>query len=634
MTNTQTSSRSLLAAFALALAGPACALAAIPPGAEGAPADQIVDFEVFLPLRDKAALESLVQSQQTPGSANYHKWLTPAQFAARFGPSPDAMARGAAALTAAGLEVTATHSRSLHVTTTAGQAAKAFQTTLMSMTDADGSPRIIATRRPTLPATLASQGAVIAAFADRPNHHVHSRVVALPVSEARGATPDNRSSNVGGYYYNDLKQAYDYPAYNALTTAQARLDGAGVRVAVLMDGLAKTSDVTAMFNHEHYATTTGHAAPTLAIVKVGRGGVFSVSTATEPSLDVQQVFGGAPGASVTLFSLSDLSDDHILAGYVAIIENNTYDIVSSSFGECELTYTAAYNGGVDDTAQLRTYHEEFLQGNVQGITFIASSGDNGGLDCPSVAYYTQGRAGTFVAGVETPASDPNVTAVGGGNLVTTTPPSPQTSPPTLTSKYVGENASGDPEKPSDPYDMGADLRGGYWGAGGGRSVVFAAPSYQKSAYTGSTMRTLPDVGMQVGGCPTDLAVTPCGPDRSFVMVWVNGAAQGVIGTSVAAPEFAGAVALYVQNSGGRVGNLNPYLYSKGAAQTAAGGRAAPAAFQFFHTTINGFDGLWRQTEPPGLAYDYLVGNGTADVRKLFGMTGYPAAGNPQTATNP
>src|SRR5580658_5943032 len=43
-----------------------------------------VDFEVFLPLRNTAALQQLLTDQQTPGRANYQKWLTPTQYAAQF----------------------------------------------------------------------------------------------------------------------------------------------------------------------------------------------------------------------------------------------------------------------------------------------------------------------------------------------------------------------------------------------------------------------------------------------------------------------------------------------------------------------------------------------------------------------
>src|SRR5436305_10839689 len=50
-----------------------------------AQATQAVHFDVFLPLRNKDKLQSLLKAQQDPKSAQYHKWLTPAQFAAQFG---------------------------------------------------------------------------------------------------------------------------------------------------------------------------------------------------------------------------------------------------------------------------------------------------------------------------------------------------------------------------------------------------------------------------------------------------------------------------------------------------------------------------------------------------------------------
>ncbi len=44
-----------------------------------------VDFRV----RNEAELEELLREQNTPGSPNYHKYLTPAEFQARFGPTPE-----------------------------------------------------------------------------------------------------------------------------------------------------------------------------------------------------------------------------------------------------------------------------------------------------------------------------------------------------------------------------------------------------------------------------------------------------------------------------------------------------------------------------------------------------------------
>jgi subtilase family serine protease len=236
--------------------------------------------------------------------------------------------------------------------------------------------------------------------------------------------------------------------------------------------------------------------------------------------------------------------------------------------------------------------------------------------------------------VETPADDPNVTSVGGGNLITTTPPNPQTTPPTLTSKYVAENALSDPEVPYDIFGFGANVSGGRWGAGGGQSVVFARPTYQNwITFFGNNVpgRAVPDVGMQVGGCPSGLAAR-CGSTDSAVVVGFAGGFFGVIGTSVSSPEFVGALALVVEEKGGRLGNLNPFLWAQGFVQTDLGGANAAPVAQFFHKGQKGYNGVVHTTDTVG--FDYMYGNGSPNVRTLFGLTGFAPAGDPQTISNP
>ena len=585
-----------------------------------APAATPVDFEVFLPLHDTSKLRQLLVDQQTPGSASYQKWLTPAEYAARFGPTPAAMARAQAAMKADGLAVSAVHVRSFHVVGTAAQVNRALQTRLNMIKRGAGAERMVAEFTPILPNAARDVGARIASFSGLPLKRTFSVRVA-------GAIPANRYGPDGPYWYNDLKQAYDYPAYSAMLSNGRRLDGTGVRVAVLMSDLLYPGDVAAFFEHEHFSASTGKADPAVATVLIDGGGTTGGDGSLEASLDVQQVLGGAPGATVTLVSIPDLSDEHILDGYTYIVDNpQLFDAVNSSFGECELYYGAAYNGGHDFTYILGMYDELFQQGAAEGITFVASSGDNGGLECTSTAYAVQGRAGTFIKGVSTPAASAYVTAVGGGNLVTATPP------PARSAAYVAENGFGDPLTPNDPNGVGALATGGYWGAGGGRSTLVARPSWQVGVNTGSTFRTVPDVGMQVGGCPSD-AAQPCGPDRSAVVTAYQGSFTGVIGTSVASPEFVSALALYIEKQGRKVGDIHAYLYHMGQLQTAAGGPKAPAASQYYRRAIQGFDGFWAASYP-SQNYNYIYGNGSPDVRKLFGLTAYPPAGTPQSPSNP
>lgn len=618
----------LTTASALAAASPQADLAQAQAQAQpqasvtAASAQDVVEFGVYLPLRHRKELESLLAQMHDQNSPQYHQWLTPEDFLQQYGPRASDIAAVKDALTARGLTIVSTNAHGVRVSGTAAAVAQAFATPIDKVSGRSHT-RYQARQALQVPVELAAIPLHVVGLARVPDHQVHARVLgAVPAAAA-----DNRYGTTGPYWFTDLKQAYDYPAYGPAT------DGSGVSVAVLMSDLVFPGDVPAIFTHEKFTAVTGKPAPSVTTVPIDGGGVYNGGGSVEASLDVQQVLGGAPGAQVTLVSIPDLSDQSIMDGYQYIIDSNKYDIVNSSFGECELYYTAAYNGGVDYTSILEAEHELYLQGNAQGITFVASSGDEAGLECATPDYFTGGTSPTFVAGVSTPAADPNVTAVGGGNLVTTS------SPPSLKSAYVRESAYSDPEVPYDPYGVGTLVSGGAWGAGGGVSAIFKKPLYQVLARTGSAHnRTLPDVGMHVGGCP-GLAIT-CSADDSAVAtaygVGIGGGYIALIGTSIASPEFVGALAVFEQQLGKRhhrLGNANYYLYAVGATQTLLGGTRAPAALQFFHRDNPGYNGVVYDGFP-SYDYNYVYGNGSPDVRKLFGMTGYPAAGVPQTSTNP
>jgi hypothetical protein len=75
----------------------------------------------------------------------------------------------------------------------------------------------------------------------------------------------------------------------------------------------------------------------------------------------------------------------------------------------------------------------------------------------------------------------------------------------LQSTYVSDNAFGDPLIPYDPFGVGNTASGGYWGSGRSVSVVFQKPAYQFLVNTGAAMRSIPDISMQMGGCPLGIA---------------------------------------------------------------------------------------------------------------------------------
>jgi subtilase family serine protease len=595
-------------------------LDALPAGAAAdaflgkAPPNQSVKFLVKLPLRNATELDQLISEQGDIHSPLYHHFLTPKQFASEFGPTAASRARVEAAMKAAGFAIDRAGSQAYQVHAPSATVERAFAVRMSLLRSSNGYVSAVTKQALTLPPGLGREGASVVGIG-----YVRPKQLFMRLSRIR---PSNRYSAVGPYWFTDLKQAYSYPSWSEVR-------GRNANIGIEMSSDVLDSDTKGYFDSEDYTAISHAPVPTVVRHYVFGGAPFDPNSdaSFEASLDVQQSLGSAPGAIAHLYDIPDLSDNSIIAGYFQIVEDDIVDVTSSSFGGCELAYTPAYNGGVDYRYILTIYHDIFAQGNVEGQTFLASSGDSSGLACPTPSYYVNGENGQFVPSIDDPADDPNVTAVGGTNLITTTPPNPQPNPPVLTSKYVRESEFGDPEIPYDVYGYGngSVVTGGYWGSGSGRSQIFSMPSYQKRYGLSGSGRSIPDVSMQMGGCPAGIAAS-CGADDSASILAFDGYLYGVIGTSASSPEFAGVLALLVAHGGSRLGNVNTTLYELGAANDAL-------PYHFFHDGIPGYNGV--VTEKAGKkGYSQITGLGTPYVDNLVGATNLPVAGNPQTPSNP
>ena len=611
----------------------------------------VTHFNVFLPLTHTDVLATLLRDQTEPTSSRYHKWLTPAQFKAQFGPDRSAVAKVTSALLAQGFTITGEHTQSLEVEGPVSAVESMFATHLMqAQTDKGQMKYAAAEHHLTMPEALASVGAVIPAFTTHLAAHVHSRNLGRTLS---ASNPQFRLTSGDSFFYpNDLNEAYQLPSFQTeidslFPRRRAQLTGAGSHIGIVISSVISPTDLAMTFNStlplgpgvnliQAYSANTNVPVPTVSIRPVdGGSGAFDPSTgdAQEASLDTQMSLGTAPGAQETIYNMPDLTDASIADAYTAVDEDNVADVVSSSFGECELDFTAAVNGGTDFTGILQLFHSLFQQGNAQGITFVASSGDSGGLPCLSVAFENNPTNGTnFVAGVENPASDPNVTGVGGTNLQTAATPGVDDA------TYVSENADFDPLLPA-RFRVGKNIVSvgeNTWGSGGGFSIIFNKPLYQFLVDTGNNkQRAVPDVSLMMGGCPggVDPAKEDCTTvQRSAAFIWIDSQPSLLIGTSSAAPEFAGVLALAVELNGGRLGNVNPYIYGLSLVQTLLGGNKAPKAFQYFHRNISGSNNAF--TVKPGQAYSEVLGNSTLDVKNFLQLQLAAPAGAPNTHSNP
>ena len=565
-----------------------------------AAATQPVSFDIYLPLQHRDQLQQLLADQQDDKSASYHQWLKPGEFNARFAASATQIAAIQRQLGGYGLTVTAVSAHRLHVAGNASSVERAFGTSLRNGTFANGRSTVVAAQPLTQPDALVQAGAVVTGLSGMIRMRSHAHVAALP---------QNRYSSTGGYWFDDLKQAYDFPSYKTYT-------GKGVTIGILMEGGFNQPDMDKYFAHEKLAT------PSYSEIDVNGATPYDPTNpfnSLETHLDMQQSGGMAPNAKVVLYNIPDLSDDNVMAGLEQIISDNKADVVNMSFGGAELFYTADFNDGVDYTSILREEDDLFAQGNAQGITFVASSGDSGALAAvPLDCFNYEPNCGSFIPSAEFPASSPHVTGVGGTNLVTTY----SGTTGDLNSAYVRESAFGDPL--AEDIFYGTSATGGYWGSGGGDSVIFKKPLFQALVNTGNKkFRTVPDLSLHMGGCPS--GTISCGPDDSFDYLTLGNAYYGVIGTSASSPDFAGLTALAIQRYGSRMGNENFYIYTLAAAQS----HGLP--LKVFHTGIQGFNGLYSTT-PKG--YNRVLGNGTVDGRNFLIAPFIPAAGIPQTPSNP
>src|SRR5579859_5710800 len=494
-------------------------------------ADQnaVARFNVFLPLTHADALEKLLQSQTDTNSANYHQWLTPAQFKQQFGPSRLDVAKARALLESNGFTVIGEKTQNLVVEGPVSAVERMFNAHLQQVQLSPGQVKLAAAERHlTLPQSLADMGAVIPEFTPHLAAHVHSALQPLATPNAlqdlgpvAAASTQVRLADTFSFYYeNDLNEAYQFPSFQTESPSPfsrhaAQIAGVGAHIGIVISSVINPADLAKSFNStvgigtsvdvQAYSANSNLPVPTVTIRPVNGGsGAFNPRTgdAAEASLDTQMSLGTAPGAQETLYNMPDLTDASVAAAYADVDEDNAVDVVSSSFGECELDFTPAYNGGVDFTSILKQFHALFQQGNAQGITFLASSGDNGAPACIPPAFQSQPTtAGTnFVLGVENPASDPNITAVGGTNLQSTATPTANDV------TYASENADFDPRVPAQEQigTVAFQVGNNTWGSGGGFSQIFAKPAYQFLVNTGSfTHRSVPDVSLMMGGCPGD-----------------------------------------------------------------------------------------------------------------------------------
>ncbi|MGA2715689.1 MAG: protease pro-enzyme activation domain-containing protein [Bryobacteraceae bacterium] len=544
-----------------------------------------VTLEFTQSASQKADLTQLLADQQNPNSPNYHRWLTPEQYADRFGMSPDDITKITSWLQGQGLTI-ANVARGRNWVAVSGSAVQfeaAFQTEIHQY-QVNGEQHFANATEPSVPTAM---GAVVMSIRGLNDFRMKPLL----------ARPRYNSGDICGG--NCLAPDDLATIYNITSAYNKGVDGTAQTIAVAGQTDIIVSDITT------FRSSYGLPAIKLQQILVPGSPDPGVSTSGDlPEADLDLEWSGAVARNATiLYVYADPNYmDGVMTAVQYAIDQNLAPVVSTSYGSCELESLPS------DMLAFQNWAE---QGNTMGITWFNASGDSGAADCDD-------RRNPGLA-VDTPASVPQIVAVGGTEFAegAGTYWSATNNPVTGASalSYIPETSWNDSAQDGSPS-----------ASGGGSSVQFAQPSWQTGPGVFvnnailSSARNVPDVSLSASadhdgylvftGCPPQ---PPCTP-------------QVYGGTSVSAQVFAGIGALmnqYLVSSGKQLkaglGNLNAELYPLA--------QKTPGIFHDITTSNNivtsqGCSGRANTNCVPvgynaGPGYDPVTGLGSVDVWNLI-----------------
>lgn len=556
--------------------------------------------------QQEADLQNLIAAQQNPASPQYHKWLSPDDFAARFGLADADIAKVTQWLQRQGFTVdsVARSKNRINFSGTVLQAETAFATELHYYT-VNGQQHFAPSTDISVPAALAG---VVQNVTNLSTFKPRSHVIRRPIANFTSAQTGNHFLTP-----KDLATIYDItPAYNA------GLNGTGQSIAVVGQSAVALTDI------ENFQSAAGLTKKDPTVILVPNSGTSTTVTGdeSESDLDLEYAGGTAPGATIIFVYVGNSPNTSVWNSLVYAVDNKTAPIISTSYGDCETVYSPAEYSSMNGV---------LAQAAAQGQTVVAPSGDSGSTDCSGISGLTIAQQQALA--VDFPASSQYATGMGGSEFpaadVATTASNFWT--PANGSDVIGSAISYIPEQVWNDDDPTApQLSAG----GGGASALTARPSWQTGVpgIPPGTFRLVPDISLTAS--PNNAGFLYCSSDSSTKITGscANGFRDGsntnltvAGGTSFDVPMFAGMVAIINQKlSSTGQGVVNPTLYS-----LAANSATYAAAF---HDITSGNNeclgsatlcaGAGTTQFSAGTGYDEASGLGSLDFAAL--LAAWPA----------
>ncbi|HYB79100.1 MAG TPA: PKD domain-containing protein [Thermoplasmata archaeon] len=532
------------------------------------PADAPMTVEVGLALSNPAGLNGLVSAEYAFGLPQYHEFEAPSELAERYGPSLSTVSAATGYFAGFGLSVVPSPDRLLlSVSGPSARVATAFGTAFLEYRAANGHSFVSHATPASLPAGIPWSGALGLGNATSLDPEVVG-----PLSPADDLSADAGCTAALG----DLTPCDFWQAYNVSSLLANGTNGSGVRLAVVDPYSSAETEANLTSDLATFAADNGLSAGSVDYVyPVPTSEDLNASTnpswSLEDALDLEWARASAPGATIDM-AFSPNSGAGLYEAVDWLVAHQAVNVISMSWGEPDVGIFNAYdtpcsaacNASTDGSYALLAPVLDFAA--AEGISVFAASGDCGAAD------------GTSAESTNFPASDPDVTGVGGTVL------------------HVGPSGNWTSEVAWSGNSSGATAPGCYdQGGSGGGFAPFPRPTWQTGLPAGTTHRGVPDVALDAG---------------SPVAIVVRGTTVGVLGTSVATPTWAGIAAIADQYSGRPLGLLNPAIYA-----IAAGTNYS----RDFHDIDSGSNGY-----SAGNGWDPVTGVGSPKVAFLVGDLAHPA----------
>jgi kumamolisin len=432
---------------------------------------------------------------------------------------------------------------SIYATAPAAEIAKSLQVTMVQVTRG-GFTSTAARNAPSLPEDVGAPVHGIGGLQPFLHANKHARL-RLPHRENRaglGRTPAGalapapNIANKPPYLVNEILRAYNADGLG--------LTGSGQTIAILIDTFPDDADLLEFWKHN------GLPVKLTQIEKINVKGGQLPPPEGEETLDTEWASGIAPGAKIRIYatgSLQFVDIDRALDRILADVPTQPgMRQLSISLGLGE-----SFLGGPGGEVAIE--HQKFLKLAAAGVNVFVSSGDAGSNPDGS------GHSPTGPLQAEYESSDSCVVGVGGT---------------ALTLAADGSVAS----------------EVGWVFGGGGRSMFFHRPPWQKGHGITGTRRLVPDVS---------LAAAP--EEGAFVLL--KGQVRQIGGTSWSAPVWAGFCALInearVKAGKGALSFLNPLIY--------------PLNGPSFRDVTVGSNGAFHAQS----GYDLVTGLGVPNVKELI-----------------